>query len=89
MSLKENIKAIFCIPPGNSYDKYLGLPTLIGRNKRQAFQEIREKVWKRLRSWKCNLFSFGGKEILIKAVAQAIPTYLMSIFWLPVGICKE
>ncbi|KAK0571580.1 hypothetical protein LWI29_018361 [Acer saccharum] len=50
-------------------DKYLGLPTLVGRNKRIVFNDIMERVWKKLRSWKDNYFSFGGKEILIRAVA--------------------
>ena len=26
---------------------------------------------------------------MIKAVVQSIPTYLMSVFKLPIGLCKE
>ncbi|KAL5759510.1 hypothetical protein ACOSQ2_018348 [Xanthoceras sorbifolium] len=59
----------------NSHDRYLGLPTL--------------RVWNKVRGWNGNLFSLGGKEILIKAVAQAIPTYTMSIFQIPAGLCRE
>ncbi|KAK3225712.1 hypothetical protein Dsin_005574 [Dipteronia sinensis] len=73
---------------GRILDKYLGLPTLVGRNKLLTFNEIKERVWKKVCSWKGDLFSFGGKEVLIKAVAQAIPTYTMSIFQLPKGISQ-
>ncbi|KAL2933269.1 hypothetical protein RDABS01_016388 [Bienertia sinuspersici] len=71
------------------HDRYLGLPTIIGRSKKAIFSCIKERIWKKLQGWKEKLLSKPGKEILIKAVAQAIPTYLMSIFKLPDGLLDD
>jgi hypothetical protein len=71
------------------YDKYLGLPTLIGKSRSQAFKSIKDRVWNRLNNWKTKFLSQAGKEILLKAVVQAIPTYSMSVFQLPISLCKD
>ncbi|KAL6131080.1 hypothetical protein ACLB2K_069458 [Fragaria x ananassa] len=39
--------------------------------------------------WKDKHLSAAGKEIIIKAVVQSIPTYVMSVFELPKHICHE
>lgn len=72
-----------------SFELYLGLPAFTCRNKQRIFDEIKEKVWKKLQGWKRKLFSVGGREILIKAVAQAIPSYTMSIFRLTQALCNK
>ena len=43
----------------------------------------------KLIDWSEQYVSAGNKEILIKAVAQAIPTYVMSVFKLPTSVCDE
>ncbi|XP_040996130.1 uncharacterized protein LOC121242318 [Juglans microcarpa x Juglans regia] len=72
-----------------NYNRYLGLPTMVGRSKYNTFRHLKEKVWRRLSSWKSEMLSSVGKEILIKSVLQAIPTYTMRVFKLPSGLLKE
>lgn len=60
--------------------KYLGLPSLIGKSKIEVFAEVKERVGKKLAGWKEKMISISGQEIIIKAIAQAIPTYTMSCF---------
>lgn len=39
--------------------------------------------------WKAKLLLTGGKEALIKSVAQALPVYVMSIFKLSKKVIKR
>ena len=68
------------------HGKYLGLPSVIRKSKVQVFAKIKGKVAKKLSGWKEKMLSLGGKEILIKVVAQVIPTYTMNCFLLPKGL---
>lgn len=53
------------------------------------FQYIIEKVRAATQGWKKKFFSHGGKEILLKAIALAMPIYTMNVFRLPKYICEE
>jgi hypothetical protein len=77
------------VPSSQRYGKYLGLPTLVGKSRVRKFQYITDKVRKRISDWKVKFLSQAGKEILIMAVIQAIPTYYMSIFLLPKKLCND
>jgi hypothetical protein len=70
-------------------EKYLGLPVYMGRSKTKTFAYLKDRIWKKIQGWKENFLSKAGKEILIKAVAQAMPTYAMSCFDLTKTLCDE
>ena len=62
---------------------------MVGKSKRNIFAQLKQRVSKKLAEWKEKLLSSVGKEILIKAVAQAVPSYTMSCFKLPDTLCDE
>jgi hypothetical protein len=69
--------------------KYLGLPLYVGRSKAKCFEYLKEKIWKRIQGWKECFLSAAGKELLLKAVVQAIPTYAMACFDLTKSLCDS
>jgi len=63
--------------------EYLRMPSMIGRNKRAMFGYLRNMVLRKIHQWSGKHLSKAGHKVLIKSLAQAIPTYCMSKFLLP------
>ena len=53
------------------------------------FEYIIDKVRERTQGWNKKFLSAGGKEVLLKSVALALPVYSMNIFKFPKSICEE
>ena len=83
------IKNLLGVPEIREYESYLGLPAMVGKNKRASLNYIKDRVWSKLQGWKEKLLSQARKELLLKAAVQAIPTFAMSFFRLPVGLCQD
>jgi hypothetical protein len=86
---RDEILRLSGLTETNRFDTYLGLPALIGKSKVQAFKIIKDRVGQKLTNWKVKFLSKAGKEVLLKAVVQAIPSYSMSVFLLPTSLCKD
>ena len=82
---KAEISQILHIDTEALSDKYLGLPAIVGADKSDCFRHFVERIKERLLGWMEKQLSVGGKEILLKAVAQAIPVFAMSVFSFPKG----
>ena len=70
-------------------EKYLGAPAIVRRNKKAIFEYVKDKVWGRICHWNRKFLSRGGKEVLLKAVTQATPAFVMSVFLLPRSLYME
>ena len=71
------------------YERYLGMPAMVGRSKERAFSSLKDRIAKKLQGWNEKFLSKAGREVLIKAIAQSIPTFTMSCFRLPKGFCDD
>jgi hypothetical protein len=56
---------------------------------KEKYKTIKERLAKRFTNWVEKYMSMGAKEVLIKSVAQAIPTYIMGVFKLPMTMCED
>ena len=46
-------------------------------------------MWKRIQGWSEKCLSRGGKAVLLRNVAQTIPSYAMSCFLLPRTLSQD
>jgi len=67
--------------------KYLGIPVGANHRRIEFWQDMIQKIQKRLALWKGKYLSFAGRVTLIKSVLSTIPLYYLSLFKLP--ICVE
>ncbi|KAF7835731.1 reverse transcriptase [Senna tora] len=69
--------------------RYLGLPTLWERSKVVALAFVKDRMMRKIQSWKQKTLTQVGREVLIKAVVSSIPGFLMGVFKFPRVFCKE
>ena len=85
----DQIKESLGVQEIKQYEKYLGLPSLVGKKKKASLLYIKERVVAKLQGWKEQLLSQADREVLLKAVIQVIPTYAMSCFKLLITLRND
>ncbi|CAE6085174.1 unnamed protein product [Arabidopsis arenosa] len=83
--IRNRVKNQLGITKEGGTGKYLGLPELFGRKKRDLFESIVARIKKKAASWSSKRLSAAGKLIMLKSVLTAIPPYSMSCFQLPIA----
>jgi hypothetical protein len=89
IAAQEDLSRIMGVRHVLGTGNYLGLPSMIGRKKRDIFAYIKDRIWRRINSWRGRALSRAGKEVMIKSVLQAIPSYVMGVYLLPESTIKD
>ena len=56
-NLRQVIKDTLGVVEIQQFEKYLGLPSLVGRRKKASFNYIKERMWRKLQGWETKLLS--------------------------------
>lgn len=56
---------------------------MIGKSMKATFYFVKERMWRKINSLSGKFLSKAGCEVMVKALLQAIPTYVMSAYLLP------
>lgn len=88
-NLKEELQHILGIHNQGGTSKYLGLPECFSGSKVELLSYLKDKTQCRLDSWFLRKLSQGGKEILLKTTASALPVFTMSCFKIPKTVIKK
>ncbi|CAN1771981.1 LINE-1 retrotransposable element ORF2 protein [Linum perenne] len=59
--LADGMAAILGISAAFDNEQYLGMPSLIGRNRKLAFRFLKERIWQRLQTWRSRKVSNSGR----------------------------
>ncbi|XP_013628140.1 PREDICTED: uncharacterized protein LOC106334401 [Brassica oleracea var. oleracea] len=86
---RQQIKDTLGIQKEGGMGTYLGIPEDISGSKCKLFAFLKDKLLHKVNGWTGRWLSKGGKEVLIKSILLALPTYVMSSFLLLLEICEN
>lgn len=87
--VKQEVRSVLQAETEALAEKYLGLRTALGRTTKEAFEYMPNRIRGPVGAWSGREASCVGREVLLKSVAQAVPTYPMSCFLIPKDTCRK
>lgn len=60
---KHSTANLLGVQSSDEPERYLGLPNMIGRKKKQSFQTLKDRLKQQVENWSTRFLSQGGKEI--------------------------
>ncbi|XP_010424566.1 PREDICTED: uncharacterized protein LOC104709693 [Camelina sativa] len=81
--LRPQLKSVIDISKEGGMGSYLGIPESLQGSRTKVFSYVNDQLDDRVDGWSVKYLSKGGKKIMIKSAALALPTYVMSCFKLP------
>ncbi|KAL3625781.1 hypothetical protein CASFOL_030310 [Castilleja foliolosa] len=88
-SLKTDILETLGFKECDHKIKHLGMSFCKPHSRKAAHKDVMDKIENSLKSWKVNLLSQAGRSIMVKAVAQSLPAYHMSVSLFPKELCHK
>ncbi|CAN1824009.1 Putative ribonuclease H protein At1g65750 [Linum perenne] len=83
---RRNICRSLGIAETTDLGRYLGVPVIHGRVRKDTFSYIIERIDKKLDGWKRNTLSLAGRVTLAQSVLNSLPSYAMQTAALPASI---
>ncbi|XP_073357926.1 uncharacterized protein [Aegilops tauschii subsp. strangulata] len=84
---KNELKQVLDITEEALSERYLGLPTVVGRAKDGTFKYVKDSAKGKVLGWKGQGLSKMAREVLVKSGLQSTPTFTMSCFQLTKKMC--
>ncbi|XP_010451584.1 PREDICTED: uncharacterized protein LOC104733725 [Camelina sativa] len=78
--IRAQLKSVIGISQEGGMGSYLGIPENLQGSKTKVFSYVKDRLDDRVNGWSAKLLSKGGKEVMIKSVALALPTHVMSCY---------
>jgi hypothetical protein len=50
--IKQHFTASSKLRATRAFEKYLGLPVMVGKSRMHAFKSIKDRIWSRMSNWK-------------------------------------